>query len=144
AGPVPTRARVAVDRRVGDDVPAGTADGRRGRDATAPGDTGSRRHVVVRAAVILSRRGTANDVAPEAVAVEVTVWTIHVIVVRVIPAERPRVGRAAPPVPSRRHRRPSDVAEARRSDAPRDPRAGVAAPRDPRPSRPADVDPAPV
>jgi hypothetical protein len=135
---------VAVDRRIGDDAFA-SADARTGHDAIAASNARPRRSVVLRSTVVLvTSSRTTRHVRPDLMVVDVTLWTIHVMVVVVIPAERPAVGDAVVPVPRRRRRSPADVAIARGPRAPGDPRAGVATTRDPCPAVIRHVHPAAV
>ena len=113
-------------------------------DAVAATDTGAGRNVVLRSTVVLARGRSANDVRRERRLVDVFAWTIHVVIVMVVPAERPAVRDAAVPVPGRRRRSPADVAVTCRADAPGDPRTGVATTGDPRPAVTGQVDPATV
>jgi len=133
----------AADRRLSDDTTA-AAHGRVGDDAIATADGRGRGDVVARPFVMHTRGGSTNDVGDHRRVIEMGMWTIHVIVVRPIEAERPADGDAVVPVPGRRHRRPADVAVTRRAHTPGDPRAGVPPAGDPRPAVVRQVDPAAV
>lgn len=122
----------STDPRIRDDTTTAAADPWIRDDALSAADARLGRLIVGCSTVVFTSSGPTNNVAGGVRApVEVIMWTIHVIVVVVIPAKRPADRGAMPPVPTRSHRRPTDVAVAHRSRPPNDPRACVAAPRDP-------------
>jgi hypothetical protein len=124
----------STNARLRNDAVAATVHARACEDATASTDGGRGRDVVLRSSVVLTRRGTADDIRRDRALVHVIMWTIHVMVVGVVVAERPTDRRAAVPVPTRRRGRPADVSVARRADAPRNPRTCVTTTGDPRPT----------
>lgn len=130
--------KTLVDRGIRDDTLAARATARtthggvREMTIATAANTGRCRNVIVRAPVVLARGRTTHDVRRDSVrVVEMVVRTERVVVVVVVPTERPAHGVAVVPVPFGRSRRPTDVAVARRSGAPHDPRAGIAATRNP-------------
>ena len=139
--------RASVHRRRRRDATAAAVHARvRGLIVGRSAATNTRRcgHVVRGSCVVVTRGRTGDDVMVHVLVIEMRVRAVRVVVVVAIPAERPTDRVAVVPVPRRRSGRPTDVAVAGRSGAPRDPRTRVATTGDPRPTVARKIDPTTV